>query len=199
VSVFIGPVLGRIRATLARRGNTELTSLRQRLEAIDTHDSGRLTLYEFSKAMRDGGLSLSEPELRALFGAFDHNNSGYIPYHAVLAGVRGHMDGSREALVANAFKRMDNDGRGVVPVHMLRRTFRARDLAEVRSGKCSEGQVKNAFLDGFKKKDGSINCEAGVDLVSWPQFHQYYADISALTEDDNAFQLMMWNTWGASA
>ncbi len=49
-------------------------------------------------------------------------------------------------------------------------------------------QALKDFLDAFD----SIDRDGSVTLA---EFEEYYASISAVVDDDNYFQLMLWNAW----
>ena len=67
-------------------------------------------------------------------------------------------------------------------------SYKARSHPDVLAGKRTEKEVLTEFLDTFDvgTRDSS---------VSLAEFEDYYADISASIDDDNYFQLMMWNAW----
>lgn len=87
-TVKVEEVLARVKASLARRGVDSIHDLARSFRIFDDDRSRDLSLYEFSKAMRDYGVGLSEAELRAIFAKFDKDGNGRIVYDEFLRGVR---------------------------------------------------------------------------------------------------------------
>lgn len=69
-----------------------------------------LSLYDLSKALRDAGLGLSEPELRSLFSSYEVDRTGLTEYEHILADIIGTLPPNRQQLVDAAFNRLDADG-----------------------------------------------------------------------------------------
>lgn len=55
---------------------------------MDDDGSRSLNYDEFSKAVTESGLKMSDPERRQLFVYFDRDRGGAINYNEFLAGIR---------------------------------------------------------------------------------------------------------------
>jgi Ca2+-binding EF-hand superfamily protein len=55
---------------------------------MDDDGSKSLSSYEFEKAMRDFGLRVPAPEVKALFRTFDRDGSGSISFDELLQTVQ---------------------------------------------------------------------------------------------------------------
>lgn len=99
------------------------------------------------------------------------------------------MPQRRRELVQQAFAKLDPDGVGEVELDVVARMYSTRHHPDVKAGRRSERDVLDEFLDTFGIRDGLRR------TVSVEDFTEYYEKISAACEDDNYFQLMMWNSW----
>lgn len=102
------------------------------------------------------------------------------------------MSKRRRDLVAQAFKRIDANGNGVLTFEDIQHSYNASKSKDVLSGKKTERQVLAQFLRTFDslEQDGVVTLE---------EFENYYSDISASIDDDGYFELMMWNSWNLGA
>ena len=184
----VGLTMERLRTTLAIRGAKGIIGLGRSFRIMDDDGSKSLSPYEFSKAMADFGMSLSEAEVKAIFAAFDGNHDGVVSYDEFLHEVKGPMNPARKALVAKAFAKLDKTGDGQITIDDIAGTYNARKDPRVISGKKTENEVLAEFLDTFDvgNHDG---------MVSPEEFEQYYSNVSASIDDDAYFSLMMWNAW----
>lgn len=66
---------------------------------MDDNHSMSLDKYEFSKAMADFAVGLTEGEIGTLFGVCDSNHNGLIEYDEFLRMIRGPMNANRTVLV----------------------------------------------------------------------------------------------------
>ena len=138
--------------------------------------------------MRDYGMALSESQCHELFGRYDRDNSGQVSYDEFIRGVRGRLNPMRKGLVHQAFRKFDKTGNGVADLDDLRGTYDASKHPDVRAGKKTEDEVLAEFLDTFDvgDHDGKVTVQ---------EFEDYYSNVSASVDDDNYFQLMMFNAW----
>lgn len=188
----IQTLLDRMRATLARRGADGIVGLGRSFRIMDDDRSGCLSFAEFVKAMRSYGVAMHDVDIRTLYDFYDRNHDGSLDYNELLRGMRGELNERRLQLVQAAFKKLDVDGSGVLTVEDISALYNGRDHPEVRAGRKTERQVLNEFLGNFDviERDGRVTYEEFVD---------YYKDISASVDNDNAFALIMNNAWRFNA
>lgn len=98
------------------------------------------------------------------------------------------MNERRRRLVNQAYDKLDADGSGIVDIDDIRMTYNADRHPDVRAGKRTAEEVLQEFLDTFDvgTRDGKVTRD---------EFEQYYENVSASIDDDDYFQLMMWNAW----
>ena len=63
---------------------------------MDDNNSKSLDKYEFTKAMTDYMLGLTEGEIQKLFTYFDFDKSGLIEFDEFVRAIRGPMNASRK-------------------------------------------------------------------------------------------------------
>lgn len=88
-----------------------------------------------------------------------------------------------------AFQRMDRTGNGVVTIEDLQGVYRVNKHPRYLSGEMTEAQIFREFLDSFdasSHKDGQVTFE---------EFLDYYAGVSASIDTDIYFDCMMRQSW----
>lgn len=96
-------VLERLRQRLAQRGGRGILGLARQFKIMDDDNSKLLEYPEFTKAMHDYRVELSDREVQLLFNYVDRDNSGAVDYDELLRAVRGPMNEFRRRLVRQAF------------------------------------------------------------------------------------------------
>ncbi len=120
---------------------------------------------------------------------YDADGNGSVDMVEFIRGVRGAMPPRRRELVRQAFAKLDPEGKGAVDMDVVARLYNTKNHPDVRAGRRSEREVLEEFLDTFGVRDGTKR------TISADDYEDYYEKISAACEDDNYFQLMMWNSW----
>lgn len=101
--------------------------------------------------------------------------------------MKGTLNPTRKALVQKAFKKLDKTGDGVVNLQDLRGVYNVRNHPKVLSGEMTEDEALQEFLNNFDgNKDGTLTYE---------EFEEYYAGVSAAIDTDSYFSLMMYKAW----
>jgi len=162
---------------------------------MDDDNSKQLNQYEFCKALTDYGLGFSKGEQSALFSYFDVDGSGQISYDEFIRAIRGPMNMARKKVVAQAFKKLDKDGNGWIDLDDIRGTYNAQKHPDVTSGKKTEEQILQEFLETFETAHAMRNNDAPNYVVTKEEFDEYYNNISAGIDDDMYFMLMINNAW----
>ena len=184
-----------LKTKLASRGAMGIIGLQKQFKIMDDDNSRSLSKYEFNKAMTDYMLGFSAQENAALFEYFDVDSSGSISYDEFLRAVRGPMDMTRKKIVAQAFKKLDKDGNGWIDLNDVRGTYNARKHPDLLSGKKTEDQILQEFLETFETAHSMRNNTAPDYVVTKDEFEEYYNNVSASIEDDMYFMRMMNNAW----
>ncbi|KAF1783057.1 EF-Hand 1, calcium-binding site [Phytophthora cactorum] len=180
-----------LRNSLYEHGAKGIRGLGRKFRIIDDDGNRSLSLDEFSKAIREHALELSEKEVEELFHFIDTNNSGGVDFDEFLLAVRGELNERRTQLVLAAFKILDADGSGVVDLNDIKVKYSAKQHPDVLQGRKTEDEVLLEFLDTFDggEKDGKVHPS---------EFVRYYANVSASIDDDDYFELVIRNAWHIS-
>lgn len=102
---------------------------------------------------------------------------------------------SRKKVVAQAFKALDKDGNGWVDINDVKGVYNARKHPDVTSGKKTEDQILQEFLETFETAHAMRNNDAPNYVVTKEEFEEYYNNISSSIDDDMYFNLMINNAW----
>jgi calcyphosin len=188
-------LVDRLRKKLASRGARGIIGLSKQFRIMDDNRSMSLDKYEFTKAMQDYMLGFSEGELSTLFRTFDFDHSGLIDYDEFLRVLRGPMNPFRKSLTGKAFAKLDRDGNGYVDINDLRGVYSAAKHPDVISGKKTEQQILQEFLETFETAHNMRNNDAPDHIVTKEEFEEYYNTVSASIDDDQYFSVMITSAW----
>ena len=193
-----GPVdalLDALREKLAGRGARGFIGMARQFKIMDDDGSRCLNVSEFTKAMRDFRVNLSEEDSRRLFNYMDADHSGEIDYEEFVHRVRGPMNNARKQLVSQAFNKLDKNGNGTVELDDIKGVYNASQHPDVRSGKKTEDDILCEFLDTFETHHAVFKENTRDFRVTLDEFMEYYAHVSASIDDDRYFDLMMKTSW----
>jgi len=175
-----------------------MIGLQRQFKIMDDDNSKSLNKYEFNKALTDYMLGFSAAENGALFDYFDVDSGGTISYDEFIRAVRGPMNMARKKVVAQAFKKLDKDGNGWIDINDVRGVYNAKKHPAVISGKKTEDQILQEFLETFETAHAMRNNDAPNYVVTKEEFEEYYNNISCSIDDDMYFMTMIDNAWRIS-
>lgn len=155
---------------------------------MDDNNSRSLDKYEFTKAMTDYMLGFTEGEIQKLFAYFDFDRSGAIEFDEFVRAIRGPMSPQRQKIVMACFKKLDRDNSGWIDISDIRGIYVANKHPDVLSGKKTEDQILQEFLETFEIAHSLRNNEAPNHVVTKEEFIEYYNNISASIDDDAYFE-----------
>lgn len=144
-------LLAYVRSKVIARGARGINGLRRVFKIMDDDNSKSLSRAEFVKAMQDYRITSDLNEANRIFNLFDRDHSNTLDYDEFLRAVVGEMNDRRKALVAQAYKKFDRDGNGVVNIEDLKGVYNAAHHPEVRAGRKTEEDVLYEFLDTFEQ------------------------------------------------
>jgi len=188
-------LLDKLRKKLASRGARGIIGLGKQFRIMDDNHSMSLDKYEFTKAMQDYMLGFSEGEISTLFHYMDYDNSNLIEYDEFLRNIRGPMNENRKKLVDQAFGIMDKDGNGYLDYNDIKDTYNAKFHPDVKSGKKTEKQILEEFLETFETAHSLRNNNAPDHVVTKEEWEEYYNNVSASIDRDDYFATMMNAAW----
>jgi len=182
-------VLERLRRAVAKRGGMNgIRSMARVFRNMDDNGSKLLDFDELRVGVRELGVDLSDKDHSTLCNILDRSGDALVSFDEFLRAMRGKMNKRRVDLVRQAFDQFDRTGDGVVTVDDLKGTYDVSRLPDVRSGKISEDEALEDFLNQFDggDKDG---------VIHFDEFLDYYRDISASVDSDDEFELIVRNAW----
>ena len=127
-----------------------MLDLLQQFKICDESGSHNLQKSEFTKALKQANLNLSDPEIEELFKEFDINNSNSISYDEFMNMIVPDLNERRKNVVIAAFNKIDLDKSGIIELNELKSFFNTRNNPEVSLGKKTEEDVYTDFIQTFR-------------------------------------------------
>jgi Ca2+-binding EF-hand superfamily protein len=184
-----------LKTKLASRGARGMIGLQKQFKIMDDDNSKNLNNAEFTKALTDYKLGFSKAECLTLFNYFDVDTSGSITYDEFIRAIRGPMNMARKKIVAQAYKKLDKDGNGWIDLDDVRGVYKCNKHPDVISGKKTEDQILQEFLETFETAHNMRNNSAPDYVVTKEEFEEYYNNISCSIDDDMYFMAMISSAW----
>lgn len=101
---------------------------------MDSDGSGALDFNEFKKALDDYRIQTTDAEAEQVFAIFDRNRDGTINFEEFIGAILGEMNENRQRLVHEAFKKLDDNGNGVLEVDEVKSKFDPSRHPDVQNG-----------------------------------------------------------------
>jgi len=184
-------LLKKVKDAMKSKGANGIVGMSRKFRIMDDNGNGSLDMEEFSKAIPELGLEMTDEEIKQIFDFFDEDNSGDISFDEFLFALRGELNLRRSQLVLAAFALMDKDKSGEITIEDVVGCYDASKNPEVQQGKKTAEECLAEFLDTFDagEKDGK---------VTPAEWCRYYGLISASIDEDDYFELMIRNAWHMS-
>jgi Ca2+-binding EF-hand superfamily protein len=163
VSPEVLQALNRFQQKLSARGARGIIGLSRQFKIMDDSGNKQLEYNEWTKAIRDYRIDITEQQTADLFNYFDRDGSGAIDYDEFLRAVRGEMNEFRRGFVLNAFKVLDKTGDGIIQVEDIKGVYDASNHPDVRMGKKTEEEVLGEFLSTFETHHAIAKGGVGLD------------------------------------
>lgn len=90
---------------------------------------------------------------------------------------------------------MDKDGNGYIDINDIKGVYTADKHPEVISGKKTEQQILQEFLETFEMHHSQRMNGAPDHVVTKEEFIEYYNNISCSIDDDQYYSVMMNSAW----
>lgn len=90
---------------------------------------------------------------------------------------------------------MDKDGNGYLDYNDIKDVYNGKFHPDVISGKKTEQQVLQEFLETFEAHHNMRNNTAPDHVVTKDEFDEYYNNVSASIDRDDYFEAMMNSAW----
>ena len=105
------------------------------------------------------------------------------------------MNDFRKGIVWWAFCKLDKDGNGEIEKKEITSIYNASQHPDVKAGWKTEEEVLTDFLDTFEIHSSLLHPGEYNHKVTFPEFCEYYNNVSANIDNDEYFELMMTNAW----
>jgi Ca2+-binding EF-hand superfamily protein len=138
--------------------------------------------------LRDIGISLNEDEALAVLKHFDRNGNGMVSFDEFLRAIRGEINSNRLVWIKKAYQKLDVNGDGTVKLDDIAKLYDVSKHPDVTKGRKDPKQV---YLEFMKLWDTQV----ADGIVTFEEFLEYFADVSASVDTDEYFAVMMQNAW----
>eukprot|EP01147_Barroeca_monosierra_P000779 gene779-4067_t len=180
----------KLRYRCLARGASGIKGIGRVFRIMDDNGDRKLDFHEFKKGLRDYGVFLDdEEEYRETFQRFDANGDGVLCFEEFLSALRPPMSARRKALIRQAFEKFDTNNDGTITAADLDHVYNVRNHPKYITGEWDKEQCINDFLKIFEQ-NGIVD-----GVVTYEEFFNYYAGVSASIDNDAYFDLMMRQAW----
>eukprot|EP00993_Chasmostoma_nieuportense_P000822 NODE_1755_length_1391_cov_72.652690_g1666_i0.p1 GENE.NODE_1755_length_1391_cov_72.652690_g1666_i0~~NODE_1755_length_1391_cov_72.652690_g1666_i0.p1 ORF type:complete len:438 (-),score=97.80 NODE_1755_length_1391_cov_72.652690_g1666_i0:77-1354(-) len=177
------------RIVLRQGGQNGIRGLGRAFRVVDADDDMQITRQEFEQVLVEFGVELSAVEVDKLMKAFDLDGDGKLAVVEFLTSLRGKLPPRRKAWIVKVWKSFPKTNGDNVPLSALRSRYDASTHPDVLAGGTAEEDARQFIFDSFNPETNPTG------LVSKEEFECFYAGVSACTDNDEHFALMMHNTW----
>jgi len=184
-----GGLIEKLRLLCLARGVSGIKRFGKTFKIMDDDGSGQLSFNEFRKGINDYGLHLEPADTKALFDEFDHDGSGQINFDEFLTRLRPPMTRVRKELIEQAYQKLDKSEDGFITVKDLVSEYDVRHHPQFINGDLTKKEVYRSFLASFEAPETTDG------QVTFEEFFDYYAGVSASIDDDAYFGAMMCRAW----
>eukprot|EP00668_Euglena_longa_P040837 GGOE01053753.1.p1 GENE.GGOE01053753.1~~GGOE01053753.1.p1 ORF type:complete len:563 (+),score=170.46 GGOE01053753.1:102-1790(+) len=184
-------LIRRIRELVTKKGGKGgVRGLTRVLRIMDDNGNKMLDKYELQNGLQTYGLTLTSAEMDKVMAIMDADGSGQISVEEFLYVLRGPMPEKRLQLVQQAYMLLDAGQGEAVTFAEMRQLVDMKRHPEVVRREKTTSQALQEFVSGWDKQDDSV--------VTWADFLDFYADISAGIPNDDDFELLMRSIWHIS-
>lgn len=180
----------KVKLAIQQKGGVGIRAMRRIFNQMDVNGNKKLDVSEFEQALAGYGIFLKKVELQALMKFYDVDQDGNISFEEFLNGLKEDLSERRLKMVKKAFAILDKDGSEKITISDIENIYDVSMNPEFLEGGKSKEQILKEFLDNF---DGARGNNDGI--VTWPEWYDYYSDLSMNTPSDEYFVKMMESTW----
>lgn len=119
---------------------------------------------------------------------FDRDGNGMVSFDEFLRAIRGEISPSRISWIKKAYQKLDVNGDGTVKLDDIAKLYDVSKHPDVTQGRKDPKQV---YLEFMKLWDTQV----ADGVVTFEEFLDYFADVSASIDTDEYFAAMMQSAW----
>lgn len=134
------------------RGVKGLIGFSRQLNLYDTSKSGSLTEDEFKQALSDYEIDMLDIDIENLFKSFAQETGGKLEISTFMETFIQPMNKNRFSLVKKAWKHLDYQKEGKLPLPYLLHSYDASRHPDVTNYRKDEEEVQYEFTDYWQKK-----------------------------------------------
>lgn len=167
-----------------------IRSLSRSLNIADDLGGTQVTEAAFRQALQENNVTLADHEVANLFTVLDRSGTHTIDPTEFIAAMYTDMSPLRRVWLRRVWDLFRKDPQtGAVAVEELQKLYVAEGHPAVLRGETSAAAVQSEFASTF-------NDETNPDgKVSRQEFLEYYAGVSAASNDDNTFVALLRGVW----
>ncbi|KAB2050341.1 hypothetical protein ES319_A13G239000v1 [Gossypium barbadense] len=136
----------------------EIRGLKEMFKAMDTDNSGTITLEELRQGLAKQGTKLSEYEVKQLMEAADADGNGTIDYDEFITATMHMNRMDREEHLYHAFQHFDKDNSGYITTEELEQALREYGIND-------STDIKQILSEVDADNDGRINYDEFVAMM----------------------------------
>ncbi|MBA0873489.1 hypothetical protein Goshw_002776, partial [Gossypium schwendimanii] len=136
----------------------EIRGLKEMFKAMDTDNSGTITLEELRQGLAKQGTKLSEYEVKQLMEAADADGNGTIDYDEFITATMHMNRMDREEHLYHAFQHFDKDNSGYITTEELEQALREYGIND-------SADIKQILSEVDADNDGRINYDEFVAMM----------------------------------
>jgi len=165
-----------------------IKDLGRRFRTLDSTGDRKVSPKEFAQSLKDVQVEMPASRIQAVFTALDSSKDGYISYEELLEVMRGPMSERRKRAVQIVFRKLDTDGSGTITLQEIRCKYNADGHPDVKRGNMTTDQVMMGFLGTWDTRDKN-------GIVTFAEFCDYYNGVSAVVDEDELFEAILFSSW----
>ena len=131
----------------------------------------------------------TDREILYMFDFLDASFNRLVSIDSIMHAFRRPMGDKCRHLLTLVFDRLDQEGKGVVNAHVIAESYDPSKHPEVVAGKRTAEEEYRDFLDSFEVGGEVEGC------VTRAEFMDYFSNLAAALDDDEAFCVTIGNTW----
>lgn len=155
---------------------------------MDNNNNGRLDVDDFRWGLMDFGISVSKEEATQVLSHFDRDGNGQVDFNEFLRTIRGDLSETRKRVIRQAYDKLDVNKDGTVKLDDIAKLYDVSRHPDILSGRRTPEQVFFEFMSLWDTQQRDA-------IVTFEEFCDYYADVSASIDSDAYFEEMMKSAW----